>query len=166
MLCVYPDYIGGKDSQWKHQHQTPEYLEKRKGRRKSGGKTPAAETTPLIKFPRGGAKRDTSLGKNKVQILKNCLISYNSFTITTKLYEHADKCINSESAKCVDTQPQIFTNDFYQYPNFVVVKSITLIPTCRFQISVMLTIEKSIVCIDVGLDLQSMSKWGRENRMA
>ena len=36
------DYVGkdAHDPPWKHQHTAPEYLEKRRVRRKSGGKVP------------------------------------------------------------------------------------------------------------------------------
>ena len=41
-LRVAADYVGkdAHDSPWKHQHTAPEYLEKRRFRRKSGGKVP------------------------------------------------------------------------------------------------------------------------------
>ncbi|KAL8610978.1 hypothetical protein ACOMHN_042594 [Nucella lapillus] len=49
------DYVGKDthDSPWKHQHTTPEYLEKRHFRRKSGGK--GTDVGPFLKLPK---KRD------------------------------------------------------------------------------------------------------------
>ncbi|KAK7104177.1 uncharacterized protein [Littorina saxatilis] len=56
------DYVGKDthDSPWKNQHTAPEYLEKRRHRRKSGGK--GSDFGPLLKLPR--PKRDQSAGKN------------------------------------------------------------------------------------------------------
>ncbi|XP_076464695.1 uncharacterized protein LOC143296557 [Babylonia areolata] len=59
------DYVGkdAHDSPWRHQHTAPEYLEKRRFRRKSGGKGP--DLGPLLKLPKPGGKREEKGAGNK-----------------------------------------------------------------------------------------------------